>query len=121
MKYLKTINEALKTIDYKDMETWGSKEKPKKLDPPIDKNYFDMVFADFIEDGATSNLISANSYFIDNIKCNTKDLDDVIEVASELKSCINKIKDDYPDINYNTYDLKSLGLFYYNNYRYGEE
>lgn len=125
MIYLKTINEALKTINYKDMETWGSKEKPKKLDPPIDKNYFDMVFADFIDNGSISSL-DGGSYYLRNIKYNMRDIYDLSETFAELQSCLDKIKIEYPDIEhtfnyFDDYRIASyIELFYRYDYRYGE-
>lgn len=100
MKYLKTINES-------------------KLDPPIDKNYFDMVFADFIDNAATSEL-TGSGYYLSNIKYNRTDIYDLTETLQELKSCLDKIKDDYPDIKH-VFNNLFLNLYYSKNYRYGEE
>ena len=89
-----------------------------------EKEYFDLVFADYIDEGATSNLtlariqnshtmrhISTNRYVI-NIDLNKlvkrkdyRNLDQLVnytneinELVLDIQSCFNKIKSEYPTI-----------------------
>jgi hypothetical protein len=81
-----------------------------------EKEYFDLVFADYIDEGATSNLthvrhISTDRYVI-NIDLNKlvkrkdyRNLDQLVnytneinELVLDIQSCFNKIKSEYPTI-----------------------
>ena len=148
MKYLKLF-EDLKLIDSKDMEYWGNGEQP---DPLIDRVYFDQVFADFLDKGATSDVEYGNYDDEDNeldiiyryklsieyeiffkeksirsdIDKFTKYVDNLNEMSLDLKSCLGKIKEDYPNILNMIYTIESaniyiITLYYPHNYfRYHE-
>ena len=136
MKYLKLF-EDIKTIDSNDMKSWGSTEEPTSKDPPIDKKYFDQVFAEFLDNGSTSeieydgdkiikyilitdydsdssnnnsNYFQPNFYFT-NIDEFAKYTNNLNEFSLELKSCLGKIKDDYPNILDNFHDNVSDYMF----------
>ena len=115
MKYLKTFEAKLKTIQYEDMTDWGSTE-PQKVIKPLDPEYFNMVFADFIDVGSETDFYGKdendmyNSYWEIFIKepevRGSRDIDNHIKTIEKLnelyldvKSCINKLKDEYPHIN----------------------
>jgi len=113
MKYLKKNEAKLNTIQYKDMTDWGSTE-PQKVKKQIDPEYFNLVFADFIDEGATVEFDTTEDHiedyweiFIDepmirsirNIDEYLKEIDILNEKYLDIKSCINKIKDDYPHID----------------------
>jgi hypothetical protein len=110
MKYLKRY-EAIKTIQHKDMTDWVSTE-PQKVNKPIDPEYFNLVFAEFIDEGATfeSSVGDDQDYweiFIEEPKIGgVLDIDKYLESIDilkekylDIKSCINKIKDEYPNID----------------------
>ena len=109
MRHLRKYNEDIKTINFKDMTTWGSTEEPEKQDPPIDGKYFDLVFADFIDNGSESKFSeNDNIYEINILKIDfdgdgiddyIKYLDEESELVKDIKSCIGKIKLEYPKIN----------------------
>lgn len=78
-------------------------------EPKIDIQYMNNIFAEFIDNGANSSFIDG-VYIISNIiepklRLNFN-LDDRIqsinqlsEFYSEIKTCINRIKDEYPNIS----------------------
>lgn len=116
MKYLKTykIFEAkLKTIQYKDMTDWGSTE-PQKVNKQIEPEYFNLVFADFIDDGAEVESNTTEDHIGDyweiiikepvlrgsrDIDNHIKTIEKLNELYLDVKSCINKVKDEFPNIN----------------------
>jgi hypothetical protein len=126
MKYLKKFESKLKTIQYKDMTNWGSTE-PQKVKKQIEPEYFNLVFADFIDEGSTVDFDMGDDpsfpkewnpfweIFIDepkigysnNIDDYIKSIDKVKERNLDIKSCIDKIKDDHPHINVDFHIKKS--------------
>lgn len=109
MRYLKRL-ENIKTIQYKDMTDWGNTE-PQKTKKPFSKKYFNLVFADFIDDGAVigtdsdkvSNYweISIKEPEIENsrdINSKIESINDLKEFYLEIKSCIDRIKDEYRNV-----------------------
>ena len=64
MKYLKKNEAKLNTIQYKDMTDWGSTE-PQKVKKQIDPEYFNLVFADFIDEGATVEFDTTEDHIED--------------------------------------------------------
>lgn len=112
MKYLKTYEATLKTIQYEDMTDWGSTE-PQKVLKPLDSEYFNMFFADFIDNGSETDW-SEKDGFVDvweifikepevkgsrDIDNHIKTIEKLNELYLDVKSCINKVKDEYPHIN----------------------
>jgi 6-phosphogluconate dehydrogenase len=115
MKYLKKFEANLKTIQYKDMTDWGSTE-PQKVLKEIDPEYFSLVFAEFIDEGATVDFNTTEDHIEDywgisirenklggymDIDKYIESIDKIKELYLDIKSCINKIKDDYPNIEIN--------------------
>ena len=83
----------------------------KSLNKPIEKEFFDMIFADFIDNGAKTEhskdgyeiyiMEEEGSYNnIDNYVEYTKALN---EMALDMKTCIDRVKDEYPDIKVRFY------------------
>jgi hypothetical protein len=113
MKYLKKFEAKLKTIQYKDMTDWGSTE-PQKV-KAIDPEYFNLVFADFIDEGAEADWNEKEDVyepyweiFIEekpkirgsrDIDKHIEDISKLSELYLDIKSCINKVKDEYTHIN----------------------
>jgi hypothetical protein len=122
MKYLKTYEATLKTIQYEDMTDWGSTE-PQKFIEPLDPEYFNMVFVDFIDAGSETDFYGKDEDDMDNsyweifikepevgaysaplrgsrdIDNHIKTIEKLNELYLDVKSCINKVKDEYPHIN----------------------
>ena len=114
MRYLKSFESKLKTINYKDMTTWGSTE-PIKESKPLDVDYIKLIFSDFFDNGEADiqhNVIERNNQEVVSIVLMDIDntdrgfnIDDFInqskryiEFFENIKSCINKVKDEWSDI-----------------------
>lgn len=118
MKYLKK---------YKILES-------KNGNKPIDPEYFNLVFADFIDEGATVEFDEGDDpsfpkewvpyydIFIEepiiedggDIDKYIKSIDILKEKCLDIKSCINKIKDEFPNIDID-FDIESSGEIGLNN------
>lgn len=117
MKYLKK---------YKILES-------KNGNKPIDPEYFNLVFADFIDEGATVEFDEGDDpsfpkewvpyydIFIEEPIIKDVDIDKYIKSIDilnnfllDIKSCINKIKDEFPNIDID-FDIESSGEIGLNN------
>ncbi len=102
MKHIKKFNE-IKSINYKDMTTWGSTETPipkKDLYPEM----MDMIFVDFIDNGAETEH-GDNTYQITIVTddASYSNIDEYVEytkklneTALDIKTCVDRVKDEYP-------------------------
>lgn len=113
MRYLKSFESKLKTINYKDMTTWGSTE-PIKESKPFDVDYIKLIFSDFFDNDEADikhHIIERNNQevvvitFMDIEYDRGYNIDDFInqskkyiEFFENIKSCINKVKDEWSDI-----------------------
>ena len=113
MKYLNKFNES----------TIGTKE--------IDLEYIDMCFVDFIDDGFKFEFVrkdnnQAADHYELNIKLRDKhrvwepnNIDDYVdlsdkmrEIFHKIKECVEKVKIQYPDLEYSVgINKKSSGVF----------
>lgn len=114
MKYLKKYNESGDERGEVIRPIWDNVTEEEK-------KYFDLVFADYIDEGATSKLtpvkvqtseghsFTTNRYLIDidltklssryrNIDQLVKYTNEINEFVLDIQSCTNKIKSEYPDI-----------------------
>jgi len=109
MKHIRKFNE-IKTINYKDMTTWGSTETPvpkKDLYPEM----MDMIFADFIDNGAKSEYddnrynikIMAEDGSYSNIDLYLEYTKKLNEMALDMKTCINRVQDECPTVKVRFY------------------
>lgn len=121
MKYI----ESFKTIKYSDMTSWGSDKPMPPPRKPLDKEYMNSIFIDFIDDNVAEILEQDSEYEyeirIDDILhiSYTRDIEKFVEstenlnkFALELKSCVDRVKDEYPDIEVSFYEGKGKGAYY---------
>ena len=114
MKYLKTYEAKL--IAH---QQWRGEYVPgpyQKVLKPLDPEYFNMVFADFIDQGAEIDFYGKDEDDMENcywkisikepevkgsrnIDNHIKTIEKLNELYLDVKSCINKVKDEYPHID----------------------
>lgn len=111
MKYIKKFESKLKTIDFKDMTSWGSTEPVEEF-LPLDPEYIKMVFGDFIDDGYAEFVFSENeNEEVARVTIMDIDVDTDLSIESyinyhdkqksffqDIKVCIDRVKDEYKDI-----------------------
>lgn len=114
IKSYKIFEAELKTIQSKDMTGWGTTEPLKEI-KKLDEKYLDQIFADFIDRGSKSDVEYINQtsesegiiceYEIEiptinkdnnSIESFIKYTEELSELALDVKSCIDKVMDEYP-------------------------
>lgn len=110
MKHIKKFESLLKTINYKDMTTWGSTEPVEEF-KSLDIDYIKLIFGEFYDDGAKFNNYENDDQehvkiTIDDIDLNTgqspESFADFHEQKKsfflDIKVCVDRLKDEYPKV-----------------------